>query len=1038
MSDLLKDVTTQENLCWAWLKAKRMYELDDMLTDDLEVADFEIKLEASLTSIAEDLRHCRYRLRPLIHLAHPRGKDDESNHRMRQYFQVAVRDQVAWIALVNIIGPSIEEKMPLWSYGNRLYRQLFFEPDMAGDKQLRFGRFRHAKGELYRPFHQAWPVYRRHILFTARRMTGDRIVLDIRDNELLEMELKTKRLPYLQKGWWKGGHNKAYWATIDFQKFYPNVSLGIVRANLCHFCDYDAEDVKELVDQLLLFPLASCDWSKEELDLAGLCPGQEHMQGLPTGLFVSGFLANTAMLSIDNAVNDKLRERQIAQFRYVDDHTVLAPTFDKLNEWLDEYLSMVKESGLNAEINEDKTEPEALRNYLKDRRKDGNVTKDQQDEAERATKININLPTPLLTKTLAKVSMIAHVEIDLQTIEEQDSLLADIEQLLLTEFPPEELRPETRMSFAMSQLCKLAANRFLHSKETWDVEEEIAAFIESSRDKERPDSTKLKKLQSNRDNAIDNQFKHLFKYLEITLDRYPERPRLWAKAVYFCLCTGYAPGLKTLFDLLRRNDDLHPRSREYMEFFILQRINRYFLHAVSTILSPDRPLCQRSAAVRFANACYEIDYVINSTQHEHSNAVKLFSECLNAYRQLAKCVRSRRRDAYDLEEVHIFLYQQGLLTTLPAFEKVIANSLNNKNVDAAAHWHVDSRITPFGAMRPSFYWRSLAPNLTLSRKEDSLLLAKWPRFLPAKVRTHFLRRLIEAAPGRLGWFADICAKATGGVVCEDIPGSKKLKLGNEDDSNHVTLDEWVQFARNLDAWDPRRSEWTSLEIINQALTSRLSFGAKGQSRVPLVPQNILIPKAWKNARQRQSFYTWEQWDGICKEEPKVKLRSTRPIDDDRYSPLWPTLSRTPEPWEDVYSSGLILLGLLRLSFDLPCSWNPEGQLRLWSRGMGYILSEIPCSSWTLAILQATVLPRNRETFFLRSLNQYRFCNADDTVNDPPEVDNVDTLKNFVEKSQQILKNHRVTVQNHKPRQLIPLSLDQIGRALFDSAAREEV
>ena len=608
MSDLLEDVTKQENLCWAWLKALSMYESDDILTDDLEVADFEMKLEESLTSIAEDLRSGIYKLRPLIPLAHPKGNDEAGNHRIRQCFKVAVRDQVAWIALVNIIGPSIEDKMPKWSYGNRLYRQLFFEPGAEGEKHLRFGHFRHAKGKLYRPFHQAWPVYRRHILFTARKMTGDRIVLDDRDDELLEMELKTRRLPYLLDGWWQDSYPEAYWAAIDFSQFYPHVRLETVRSNLCRFCSYAHSEVGRLLDQLLLFPLGRCDWTNEIFDMVGLNRTQDLVNGIPTGLFVSGFLANSAMLAIDKAVDERLHSRQIAQFRYVDDHTVLAPTFKSLNDWLDEYRSILEDANLGVEINKGKTEPEALQKYWDclHNNKNAKDLKSKEADATSATKIDIRNPSPFLTKTLAKVSMIGRMEIDLQTLDEQDSLLADIEQLLLTEFPPEELRPDTRMSFAMSQLCKVAAKRFLHSKETWKVEEEITSFIDSYSGKERPESTKLRSLQSNRDQVIVKQFSRLFQFLEMTLERYPDRPRLWAKALRFCLLSGYAPGLKRLFEQLRKVDGLHSLCKEYMGFFILQRINRYFLQAVSAILSPDRPLCQRSAAVRFANACYEV------------------------------------------------------------------------------------------------------------------------------------------------------------------------------------------------------------------------------------------------------------------------------------------------------------------------------------------------------------------------------------------------------------------------------------------------
>ena len=59
--------------------------------------------------------------------------------------------------------------------------------------------------------------------------------------------------------------------------------------------------------------------------------------GIPNGLFVSGFLANAAMLSVDKIVNELVRKKKIelAHFRSVDNHAIIAHDFDELCEWID-------------------------------------------------------------------------------------------------------------------------------------------------------------------------------------------------------------------------------------------------------------------------------------------------------------------------------------------------------------------------------------------------------------------------------------------------------------------------------------------------------------------------------------------------------------------------------------------------------------------------------------------------------------------------------------------------------------------------------
>ena len=89
-----------ENLNYAWLKAKRLYWMADGYIDNGELAEFELDLERRLIGIRRQFERGVWRLKKLRPL--PRPKTIQNNVAYdRQYYHVAIDDQVAWIAVVN-------------------------------------------------------------------------------------------------------------------------------------------------------------------------------------------------------------------------------------------------------------------------------------------------------------------------------------------------------------------------------------------------------------------------------------------------------------------------------------------------------------------------------------------------------------------------------------------------------------------------------------------------------------------------------------------------------------------------------------------------------------------------------------------------------------------------------------------------------------------------------------------------------------------------------------------------------------------------
>lgn len=168
MSTLLQKIADHNNLYWAWEKAKNLYKPGDIWFNELEVAAFEANLSEELAAIHYDILNGLYQLKAIEPVAYPKGRDD-NGARTRQTFSVNVRDQVTWLAVVNIIGRNIDSKMPFWSYGNRLYISMFYDEDkVSGHSELKFGYYRNTTRNLFRKWSQSWPLYRRHINITAK------------------------------------------------------------------------------------------------------------------------------------------------------------------------------------------------------------------------------------------------------------------------------------------------------------------------------------------------------------------------------------------------------------------------------------------------------------------------------------------------------------------------------------------------------------------------------------------------------------------------------------------------------------------------------------------------------------------------------------------------------------------------------------------------------------------------------------------------------------------------------------------------------
>jgi hypothetical protein len=92
------------------------------------------------------------------------------------------------------------------------------------------------------------------------------------------------------------------------------------------------------------------------------------------------------------------------------------------------------------------------------------------------------------------------------------------------------------------------------------------------------------------------------------------------------------------------------------------------------------------------------------------------------------------------------------------------------------------------------------------------------------------------------------------------------------------------------------------------------------------------------------------------------------------------------------------------------------------------IHEAHASSWTMGILEACLLPRQRENVLLSLFFFGERRWDDDTTDDPPPIFTLQLLVRYVARAIEVLEKGQITVRDHLPRQLVPLRVEQISRA----------
>jgi hypothetical protein len=223
----------------------------------------------------------------------------------------------------------------------------------------------------------------------------------------------------------------------------------------------------------------------------------------------------------------------------------------------------------------------------------------------------------------------------------------------------------------------------------------------------------------------------------------------------------------------------------------------------------------------------------------------------------------------------------------------------------------------------------------------------------------------------------------------------------------------------VNPFDPRSGEWTALRIVQQVLETLDSAGAD----VPLHWSTVFVPTVW--TKQDGNRLRWDQWHVIVRDSRVTLREDTQGLRDGLRR------AETDAEYGRVQEAGLLLLGLLRRNFNWPAAWRSPGMLADAGWVTRTIIHEAHTSSWTTGILEACLLPRQRENLLLSLMFFGRAWWDDDTTNDPPPIFTLKRLARYVGRAIEVLEKGQITVRDHLPRQLVPLCIEQISREEWD-------
>lgn len=1065
MDSLVEKIANKENLMLAWRKIENLFVPGDVWFDPLKLAAFKYRLKDNVDQISDSLLAGTYRLKPIIPVPFPKSrKEGDEEIPIRQSFIIDVADQLVWVAVCNVIGVYLDTKMPAWSYGNRLYIRWWKDLD---DK-WQVGNYRNSVPSLYRNWNQSWPQMRKKITVSLKLMAGMGTHLTKEEKELQQKEQEVPdsvahyaRLKYMERDYFTemlkehGIAKNLYWCGIDLKKFYPHVKIQeVITVILRELKRENDEQFVGLLKALSTFELNCSEFEGREEDLKnmGLCLDEAVFGYLPTGLLVSGFLANVFMLDIDRKADQYLNaHKDVIHFRYVDDHVMVARTTEALKAWVDEYVSYIlDDSDEGLEINFKKAEPEnVLGNYegIEGKIKLSMYEGCKKDILEKDGILDPYYPTPLMTQNLQKVSLLSKEKLPLLTATEFEMVFKDLQTMLVTDIPEQEISKQTRISFACTMLSRLLIDGNVDYHHVHEVRRELYDQVRNSVKAE--DEEELRKRLSllyNENYILTKEEKDTYPGFDFTkytalnqsviegeaesIDKaetiffllrrairdVPEKVKVWVRTFNFAV-NHYPEGIRHLVDEL--NDmkanpvKLHPLSVLYLESIIEMLAAQHIMSILARL--------RRNDYTSSRNKKNDISSLKHLTTIHFEN------------------------DGFGFKIVTGFMMQQALGCYQALYEKLGLERIKSIQPLYGLEY-------PDGTVLDSTFWQTWKIDAYhLSSKDVSIMSDLMNGELSVKVDSPFfesyLYELLSLADNDLNFIKGFLPQQN---TLEELSQEMKYAISMTDVDGRVfgiepqqvqnkegfiTLRDWIvqtekcknneiqkgekDYLRNFLS-EAVYSEWMSVRLmlsIAKAVQNELNTDDDRWN-----PENMNPATIWIKKDERLAV-TWEKRGDCAPFE--VYLSNDVVEGAERYYTI-PQLYDTFQAHNAVcYGLGLVFLHILTRRLYFPWVMNSPDYGFEWRAELNHLLNHGEVSSVNYNIVEECLSGWNRESVRMirdyREVNQLELFKKDDVDYDE-KIRDIDQLVKRLESSYVEMNNNLISVPGNVYRQLLEISV----------------
>ncbi|MDE2759582.1 MAG: RNA-directed DNA polymerase, partial [Paracoccaceae bacterium] len=792
---------------------------------------------------------------------------------------------------------------------------------------------------------------------------------------------------------------------------------------------------------------------------------KSRVNGLPTGLFVSGFLANIAMHEVDKLVDTELdTNKSIAHFRFVDDHTILARDFDQLCKWIKWYEELLGKHGVGPKINKDKYDPPSLGKWIVATKKDAPTAPKAKKNydlkrftAISDTKLDGKNPTKLMTKTLTQVSAIAATDIHILDDEDLQERLNMLEWLLLANISEHEIRPDTRAAFAAGQIVQMVQLLIREEEQLLDITRKLAD-LEANRPK--PESTtpdvikkhdvsihqnkvKAEELYKNYRKNEKIFLRHHFKLLIESFEKFPGKARLFFRLLQYCRITGY----DGLSDLLKCIENFRKNKNvvwaNYYSGLLLQILGKNIFACTKTLTQRGSLRSDQSAALNHIEDLtnnLELKSFLDDTnprQWFHNDAIIEFGVSMLVASKAIKNTPSMMKLAKILENMGKSF---AGVSSETSHEEWISNTGRSPGV-----WAFQYETNINEREESSEVWKMFSSKFRMSEKNDEMAVRLYPDELSDEIWDHFLGPQTTLPQNDSGWVLEAINNLENrrlqALSSGKIPFIEAAKSA-ESPLKYITLQDWVNKTKKLDSFDPRIGEWTALEIIRQLIIPIIEkfsvpleaeeFAVSLEALDHINPHNVLLPLKWLNGWPNKKFEgrgTWEEWRNFIIKDNinKVQIRDPATLIYDYRFEGKQNNGNYIDPWNRrIAAVGFLLLGLLKQNLQVPRIWNIRGNENIFKIPYTQWYNSLAISTPTLLLIESCISARTAET---RAIPQIPDLfghpvgtNLNDTKFDPPHIAGVNPLLKEIEKAQKILVNNQISVSLNQPRQLIPFHI----------------